>query len=104
MQCANNQPTFDAFSSLGPFVLNEMVAAGAHDVQLRKPDFDATALGSVLSQIKRATVMCDTEPDQIWTLADYVANFGRRLGDEWAKTVVKVVEKPEPSEETVGDA
>jgi uncharacterized RDD family membrane protein YckC len=29
---------------------------------------------------------------------------GRRLGDEWAKTVVKVVEKPEPSEETVGDA
>lgn len=31
------------------------------------------------------------------------ADRGRRLGDEWAKTVVKVQEKPEPSEETVGD-
>jgi uncharacterized RDD family membrane protein YckC len=35
---------------------------------------------------------------------DSSADRGRRLGDEWAKTVVKVVEKPEPSEETVGDA
>ena len=35
----------------------------------------------MLSQIKRASVMCDAEPGQIWTLADYVANFGDPLHD-----------------------
>ena len=29
--------------------------------------------------MKRASVMCDTEPDEIWTLAEYVVNFGDPL-------------------------
>ena len=56
-----------------------MVAAGSHDVMIRKAEFDAAAEDSVLAQIKRASVMCGADPGQTWTLADYVANFGDPL-------------------------
>ena len=78
-QCAQNKSTFDAFSSLVSFAIDKMVAAGSRGVTVRMSDFDATALCSVLSQMKRTSVMCDTEPDEIWTLAAYVVSFGDPL-------------------------
>ena len=77
--CTQNKPLFDAFSSLMSFAVNKTAAAGSHDVMIRKAELDATAEDSVLFQINRTSVMCDAEPDQIWTLADYVANFGDPL-------------------------
>ena len=64
--CTQNEPLFDAFSSLASFAVNKMAAAGSRGVMVQKSEFDATAEGSVLSQIKRASVMRDAEPDQIW--------------------------------------
>ena len=47
------------------FAVNKM-AAGSRGVMIQKSEFDAAAEDSVLSQIKRASVMRDAEPYQIW--------------------------------------
>ena len=77
-QCAQNKSTFDTFSSLVSFAIHKMVTAGSHDVTIRKSDLDATAEESVLSQIRRTSVICDSA-DEIWTVAEYVVNFGDPL-------------------------
>ena len=48
------------------FAVNKMAAAGSRGVMIQKSEFHAAAEDSVLSQIKRASVMRAAEPDQIW--------------------------------------
>ena len=54
LQCASDQPTFDALSLLVSFAIGKIVAAGSHNVVIRKSDFDATAEDCVPPQVKRA--------------------------------------------------